>query len=117
MPANNYKPPSIDYEKLAKNLGATLTAAWKTSGLTKVDLAKTLSMSRVSITKILQGNQLPQLPVLYILCDILGLEVAEILPSLKEISVQTEIEVILPDEAIARLPAKTIRAMKGNIEP
>jgi transcriptional regulator with XRE-family HTH domain len=104
-------------KKLVTKVGATLNGAFKDKDLTKTDLAQQAGMTRASVTKILQGQQLPQLPALYILCDILGIEVTEVLPSLKEIKPQTEIDIKLPDEVKAFLPKKTLHAVEGTIEP
>lgn len=105
----------IDSEKLAKKLGGHLTAAWKKSKMTKVELAEKANMARMSVTKILQGNQLPQLPALYLLCDILGEDISEILPSLQEIKHQAEVQIILPDAAKSKLPESAVNTIEGRI--
>lgn len=105
---------SLDTDALAKKIGGVLTAVWKESNMTKVDLAKRANMGRVSVTKILQGEQLPQLPALYTLCAILEIELTDLLPSIQDVMTQTDPQIVLPEGAKAQLPDNIVKEIEGR---
>ena len=53
--------------------------------MTQAQLAQLVEMERTSITNIEKGNQKVPLHVLYRICEVLGTEPAQLLPSLSEI--------------------------------
>lgn len=105
---------SREHEILARKIGGMLTAVWKESKMTKVELANRAKMGRMSVTKILQGEQLPQLPALYTLCDILKVELSDILPPVHEIVSHEEVKIVLSEKAKAQLPESIIEAIEGR---
>lgn len=62
-------------------------------GLSQADLGEAVGMLRTSIANIEAGRQRPPLHMLYRLCAALGLEVAEIIPSQKQVSFAPTVEV------------------------
>lgn len=82
------------YAGIGKRLKAIRTAS---SGrhYTQERLASLVNLERTSISNIEAGNQRVPLHVLYELCNSLGVEITEVLPSYEEISEQRETEIVM----------------------
>ncbi|MGE4234547.1 MAG: helix-turn-helix domain-containing protein [Bacteriovoracia bacterium] len=76
---------SSNQEKLKKILSERLMAARLTKNVTISEMAEKTGLSRMSITRIEAGEQLPQLPALYEICLALDTTLTELLPSIEEI--------------------------------
>jgi len=79
----------IDEEYLYKLIGQRLKETRRqysrlSSKLTQGDLAKIINFERTSITNIELGKQKTPIHVIYQLCSILGVEIADLLPPVDE---------------------------------
>jgi DNA-binding XRE family transcriptional regulator len=78
----------IDEKRLYATLGERIRRAreaYPTGRMTQAGLAEAIGLERTSITNIEKGNQKIPLQVLYRICEVLKLQLAEILPSLAEV--------------------------------
>jgi len=88
----------IDEKRLYETLGARFKqlregqAGGKRGRLTQSELADLVGLERTSITNIENGNQKIPVHVLFRLCEQLNVSVHEVLPSIKEVAVNTAAE-------------------------
>lgn len=68
------------------NLGKMLRKHRELLRLSQSDIAKASGMLRTSVSNIEAGRQKPPLHVLYVLCQILKVEVADVLPKLSSVT-------------------------------
>lgn len=83
----------IDEKRLYMALGERIKRAREghpAGRMTQADLADAVGLERTSITNIEKGNQKIQLHTLYRLCEVLGLSLADSLPSVSEVSRDVE---------------------------
>lgn len=79
---------ALDHELLNKQIGSRIKNRRTKNGMTQIELAKRVGLSRTSIANIEAGQQCPPLPVLYTICNELGTEPNALLPAYAEV-VQT----------------------------
>jgi transcriptional regulator with XRE-family HTH domain len=77
---------SLDHELLNKQIGSRIKQRRTKNGMTQVELAKRVGLSRTSIANIEAGQQCPPLPVLYSICHELGVEPNSLLPAYSEVA-------------------------------
>lgn len=58
----------------------------QTPRMSQEDLAEILGLKRTSVTNIESGNQKPTLDTLYRLCEHFGLEIAEVVPAMADVT-------------------------------
>lgn len=85
---DNPRMAVLDHELLNKQIGSRIKQRRTKSGMTQIELAKRVGLSRTSIANIEAGQQCPPLPVLYSICHELGTEPNALLPAFAEV-VQT----------------------------
>lgn len=68
-------------------------------------IAEELGISRTSITNIEAGTQRPPVHLLYSLCEVLGLEIREVLPPLSDVQINDD-ELVEVYGDVAKLPPK-----------
>lgn len=79
---------NIDDEIMYKQIGARLKTQRRDIGITQIELARQVEVSRTSVTNIEAGLQKLPLHLLYRICSVLQLEASEVLPSVKEVTVE-----------------------------
>ncbi len=77
---------TLDHELLNKQIGSRIKLRRTKIGITQIELAKRVGLSRTSIANIEAGHQSPPLPVFYNICQELGAEPISILPALAEVA-------------------------------
>lgn len=75
----------IDQDALYKSIGERIKTRRARHGITQIDLARKVGLSRTSIANIEAGQQNAPIHVLYDICLNLGLQPNELLPSMEEI--------------------------------
>jgi len=70
---------------LYKIIGSNIRKARKDVKMSQYQLAVEAEMSRASISNIELGRHQPSLYLLYVLCEILGIDLWQIIPSVNEI--------------------------------
>jgi transcriptional regulator with XRE-family HTH domain len=100
---NIFKPYLLimDYSEnlLYKIVGENIRAKRESRNFSQADLAEKIGMLRTSVTNIERGRQRPPLHILYKICQLLNVEVKEILPNHIEIPKfveETDIDLLLP---------------------
>jgi DNA-binding XRE family transcriptional regulator len=78
----------LDSERLYTSISERIRRVRETQAprMSQGDLAAILGLKRTSVTNIECGNQKPSLETLYRLCEYFGLEIAEVLPKVTEVS-------------------------------
>lgn len=76
----------LDSEQLYNSIGGRIKRIRESADMTQEDLARILELKRTSITNIERGNQRPTLDTLYRLCERFGLEIAEVLPPVSDVT-------------------------------
>jgi transcriptional regulator with XRE-family HTH domain len=79
----------LDQELLNKQIGSRIKLRRIKLGLTQLQLADRVDLSRTSIANIEAGQQCPPLSVFYNICHELGTEPNLILPSLAEVALNS----------------------------
>ena len=77
---------ALDHELLNKQIGSRIKQRRTKIGITQIELAKRVGLSRTSIANIEAGQQCPPLPVFYNICHELGTEPKTFLPSFAEVA-------------------------------
>ena len=77
---------SINEQKLYTYVGEALRNARVAASLTQSQVAEATGLLRTSVTNIEAGRQKAPVHVLFRLCDVLQIEVANLLPSLADVS-------------------------------
>lgn len=83
----------IDEKRLYVALGERIRSAregYSGGRMTQAELAEAVQLERTSITNIEKGNQKIPVHMLYRLCDVLRIPVAETLPAMSEVSCEAE---------------------------
>lgn len=75
----------LDPELLNKQIGSRIKQRRAKNGMTQIELAKRVGLSRTSIANIEAGQQCPPLPMLYTICHELGTELNALLPAFAEV--------------------------------
>jgi DNA-binding XRE family transcriptional regulator len=76
-------------------------------------LAKILGLTRTSVTNIESGNQKPTLDALYRFCEHFHLEIAEIMPKVRDVAqAQAEPRSVVVGGKTQELPVKTAALVK-----
>ncbi|MBN8658773.1 MAG: helix-turn-helix transcriptional regulator [Candidatus Obscuribacter phosphatis] len=76
---------ALDHELLNKQIGSRIKQRRAKNGMTQIELARRVGLSRTSIANIEAGQQCPPLPVLYAICHELGIEPNALLPAFDEV--------------------------------
>jgi DNA-binding XRE family transcriptional regulator len=74
-------------------------------------LAKTLGLTRTSVTNIERGKQKVTLDTIYKLCETFGMQIADLMPPLAEVSQKAEQSVVVAGQAYD-VPTKTANSIK-----
>jgi DNA-binding XRE family transcriptional regulator len=77
-------------------------------------LAGILGLTRTSVTNIESGKQKVTLETVYKLCETFGIQVAELVPHLSEVSIATDQSVVVAGQAY-ELPVKTASSVKRHL--
>jgi transcriptional regulator with XRE-family HTH domain len=102
----------IDQATLYQHVGATIRRQREARGITQAQLATAVGLLRTSIVNVEAGRQRAPLHTLYPICAILGIEVADLLPSVHMVISETQL--ILPIDGIDRVvPARTAAFVSG----
>jgi transcriptional regulator with XRE-family HTH domain len=73
----------IQADQIRKGFGDLLRRRRLAAGLSQKSFAKAVGLSRTSVTNIESGRQPVSLPSLYVMADVLQIEVSELLPSVR----------------------------------
>ncbi len=85
-------------------------------GLTQAQLAEKIGeMRRTSITNIEAGRQHPPLHVIYDLCQVLGLDIVNVLPTIAELE-QVDYVAVTIDGKTKKYPPKSAKLLKELID-
>lgn len=76
----------IDEDVLHKAIGTELKNIRKKKGYNQSNLAEKIGLERTSITNIETGRQKATVTVLYKICDLLDIEISDLLPKLNEVA-------------------------------
>ena len=109
----------IDEKRLYQALGERLKAQRECyqgprGKLTQAKLAGEVGLERTSITNIERGNQKVPLQVLYRICEVLQVQISEVLPPLSEIKA-TEAEPLLEEVTFAGRTEKVTPLVKQKL--
>jgi transcriptional regulator with XRE-family HTH domain len=85
----------IDDDLLYIEIGKKIRQFREQRNLTQEELGKTISVSRASIANYENSNQAIYISDLYKIADAFGIDVGDILPSLKEIKSKSQPEALL----------------------
>jgi transcriptional regulator with XRE-family HTH domain len=106
---------AINHVFLYQQVGERLKQRRAEMRLTQTQLSERVGVLRTSITNIEAGRQHPPLHLLYALCQVLGLEVTEVLPTIAEVVQPTSVFVEI-DGKMQQIPPKTARLLQELIE-
>jgi transcriptional regulator with XRE-family HTH domain len=96
----------IDQTTLYQHIGAAIRRKRDARGMTQAQLATAVGLLRTSIVNLEAGRQRAPLHTLYPICAVLGIEVADLLPSVH--AVLSENQLVLPIDGIDTVvPART----------
>ena len=98
---------AVDERQLYHYIGQRLKDQRGALGLTQQQVARQTGVERTSITNIEAGRQKLPLHLLYHLCDVLEIDVREVLPAASEIRTTEEEDVIEVDGRPTRVPRRT----------
>lgn len=98
----------LDDPRLYDVIGARLRDARerKRPRVTQEDLARSIGLERSSISNIESGKQRAPLHIIYRICELLGVDIAEVFPRLNEVAVEEEAE---QKQSLVQLGSETIR--------
>jgi len=100
---------------LYQKIGERLKKSRLKLGMTQAQLAEKIGgMRRTSITNIEAGRQHPPLNVLYDLCQILGLEIMDVLPKIAELQQADHVPVKI-DGKMKKFPPKSAKLLQELI--
>lgn len=101
---------------LYQKIGERLKKSRLKLSMTQAQLAEKIGgMRRTSITNIEAGRQHPPLNVLYDLCEALGLEIMDVLPTIAELQ-ETDYVPMKIDGKIKKLPPKSAKLLRELID-
>ena len=107
---------NLDQDTLYRHIGIAVRQRRETLGMTQVQLASAIGLLRTSIVNLEAGRQRVPLHTLYPICAALGIEVTDVLPSVR--AVLSEEQLVLPIDGIERtVPARTaafVRELLGD---
>lgn len=106
--------PQVDSAELYRCVARRLRAIRGQRHLTQEEVAARAGLQRTSVTNIERGRQHPPLHVLYGLCDALGVEVHDLLPSTAEIPRLFESTPQVPGFEVAELARELRRKIGGE---
>lgn len=106
---------TLDEQILYVRLGERLRTCREGVGLSQARLAEAAGLRRTSVVNAEAGRQRVPLHVLYALCAELGAEVAEVLPTLTEVSHSENEEVFVGGET-RRVPPKTAGLLRSVLD-
>ncbi len=107
----------IDEGTLYKHIGGRLRVRRQELALTQKQLAERLGLERTSIANIESGLQKPPLHLLYRYCQTLGLEVAAVLPPLRDVTLRPAPEEEIRIDGQPRpLPPKTATLVRDLLK-
>ena len=106
---------TINDATLYEKLGANLKLAREALGITQGRLARQVGIARTSITNIEAGQQKLPIHLLFQLCDVLQIEVVNVLPSLKEVR-RSEMEEVEVNGQLTVLPRQAATIARELIE-
>jgi transcriptional regulator with XRE-family HTH domain len=89
---------TIDQTALYRHIGAAIRRQREARGMTQAQLAEAVELLRTSIVNLEAGRQRAPLHTLYPICAALGIEIADLLPSVH--AVLSENQLILPIDGI-----------------
>ena len=98
----------VSRNEICRLFGQLLAKKRKEAELSQESLAKAVGLTRTSITNIERGRQPVNLHTLYLIAEILNLDVVELLPSLPKKSVASPI----PHEQFQRLSSRDRREVE-----
>lgn len=102
---------AVDEDELYRILGENLKRVREDAEIKQHFVAEQVQLLRTSISNIESGRQRPPLGLIFRICLVLGVEVAEVLPKLqnvlKEIAVDVETE-----QGIKKMPPKAAELFK-----
>ncbi len=98
----------VSRKEICRLFGQLLAKKRSEGKLSQESLAKAVGLTRTSITNIERGRQPVNLHTLYLIADILRLDVADLLPSLPKKSITSPI----PREQFQRLSARDRRELE-----
>lgn len=101
----------IDETLLYKEIGKCLKARRLALGLTQEQLADASGVLRTSITNLEAGRQKTPLHVLYELCAVLEIEIAELLPKRSEVSRKEAVSIEIGGR-MAAVPPKSAEVLQ-----
>lgn len=97
---------TIDQNTLYRHIGAAIRRQREARSMTQAQLAEAVGLLRTSIVNLEAGRQRAPLHTLYPICAVLGIEIADLLPSVH--TVLSENRLVLPIDGIDTVvPART----------
>jgi DNA-binding XRE family transcriptional regulator len=107
---------NIDETTLYRHVGAAIRKHREACGMTQAQLATAVGLLRTSVVNLEAGRQRAPLHTLFPICAVLGIEAADLLPSVH--AVLSEYQLVLPIDGIdAVVPARTaafINELRGD---
>lgn len=103
----------LDDKKLYSLIGDRIQRLrrMQSPALSQERLAKVLGLTRTSVTNIERGKQKLSLDAVYKLCEAFGIDIADLMPSISEITRNAEQSVVVAGQAY-EVPAKTASTIK-----
>src|SRR5437870_4659273 len=96
----------INQTLLYQHIGAIMRKRRKALNMTQAQLAAAVGLLRTSIVNLEAGHQRVPLHTLYPICAVLGIEAADLLPSVR--AVLSENQLVLPIDGVdSVVPART----------
>src|SRR5438045_4615671 len=103
---------NIDQTTLYRHIGAAIRRHREARGMTQAQLASAIGLLRTSIVNLEAGRQRVPLHTLYPICAVLGIEAADVLPTVRE--VLSKDQLVLPIDGVEQVvPARTAAFVSG----
>jgi DNA-binding XRE family transcriptional regulator len=108
----------LDSDRLYEKIGKRVQRIRETTKprMSQADLAEILGLKRTSITNIENGNQRPTLDTLYRLCEHFALEIAEVVPTVAEVTQPSQESVIVggASQMVGVLTASVVNRLRPS---
>lgn len=105
-----------DEKRLYQLLGQRIKRHRTDAGLTQAQLAQKLGVRRTSVTNMEAGRQSISLFIIYNLLDLFNVRFDQLLPPLREVLEQREVEVPVDNQGVEVVPPKTADVLRELLD-
>ncbi len=105
----------INQTLLYQHIGSVVRKRREALGMTQAQLAEAIGLLRTSVVNLEAGNQRVPLHTLFPICAVLGIEVADVLPTVR--TVLSKDQLILPIDGVETVvPTRTAAFVNGLLD-